>query len=69
VYDATKNKFRDVAFQSLNLDDQSSKGLANQYNVSSIPRVIFLDGNGNTLYNGTPASDEQGFSQQLSQFH
>jgi len=67
VFDATKSKFSDVAFEQVNLDE--NKELASKYAVSSIPRVVFLDGAGNVLYNGGPSSSVEGFTSQIQQYH
>jgi hypothetical protein len=68
VFDATKRKFSDVTFQSLDLDDPSNESDVKKYGIRGIPHVVFLDSSGNVLYNGGPARDEEGFAGQIQQF-
>ncbi len=69
MFDATKRKFSDVSFQSLDLDDPGSQSAAQKYNVHGIPHIVFLDAAGNVLYNGSPMRTEEGFAQQIQTYH
>jgi len=68
VFDATKRKFSDVTFQSLDLDDPSSQSDVQKYGVRGIPHVVFLDGSGNVLYSGGPMREEDSFAGQIQQY-
>ncbi len=68
MFDATKRKFSDVTFQSLDLDDSSNEAEVKKYGVKGIPHVVFLDQSGNVLYSGGPARDEEGFAGQIQQY-
>lgn len=68
MFGATKSKFRDINFQELNVDEESTKALSAKYGVRGIPCVVFLDSSGNVLYNGGPQRDEEGFAAQIQQF-
>jgi thioredoxin-like negative regulator of GroEL len=57
---------RDIDFERVNLDER--KDLGAQYGIRSIPRVVFLDGGGKTLYVGSPARDEDSFSESIQRF-
>jgi thioredoxin-related protein len=69
VFDATKRKFSDISFQSLDLGNPSDHDEAQKYGVRAIPCVVFLDASGNVLYNGGPARDEVGFTEQIQRYH
>jgi thioredoxin-related protein len=69
VFDATKSKFSDVTFQSLDLDDPSNQSDVAKYGIKGIPHVVFLDASGNVLYNGGPARDLEGWAGQIQQYH
>ncbi len=49
-FDAAANKYRGVMdFQRV--DAEENTDLKAKYNVRSYPRLVYLDGKGNTLYN------------------
>ena len=67
MFDATKDRMRDVNFERVNLDER--RDLGSQYGIHSIPTVVFLDNGGKAVYVGSPARDEEGFRQQIQQAH
>lgn len=69
MFDAVKRRYSDVSFQQLNVDDNSNASLSSQYNVTGIPRLVFLDAGGNVLYNGGAPRDEDSLNNLISQYH
>lgn len=66
MYDATKNKFRNITFQQVNIDEQQD--IAAKYGVRGIPHLVMLDGGGNVLYNGGAFENVDGFSQKIESY-
>ena len=68
---ATKSKFRDVDFQTVDLTEPGGPGheTAEKYGISGIPHVVFLDGSGNVLFNSVPSQSAEGFEEEIKQFH
>ncbi len=64
VFEATKSKFRNITFQSVNFDEE--RDLANQYGIKGIPHVVMLDGSGGVLYNGGAFGDVESFSEKIN---
>jgi thioredoxin-related protein len=64
VFDATKNKFKNISFQQINIDEQQD--LASKYGVRGIPHVIMLDAGGSEVYNGGAFGDEESFSNKIN---
>ncbi|MBZ0187940.1 MAG: hypothetical protein K8F91_16960 [Candidatus Obscuribacterales bacterium] len=52
MLDATRTKYRSISFEKLNVDDPSVASLKQQYNISGIPCLVFLDASNRVLYNG-----------------
>lgn len=66
MFDATKNKFRDIQFQEVNIDeDPDTKA---KYGVRGIPHIVMLDGGGNILYNGGAFRNESSFADRINSF-
>jgi thioredoxin-related protein len=71
VLDATKSKFRDVAFETVDLTDRSgpNQEIAGKYGITGIPHVVFLDASSKVLYSDTPPFSADGFEAVINQFH
>ena len=70
MFGATKNKFRDISFEQLDISEAGSHDAEKQkYGVRGIPCVVFLDKSGNVLFSGVPSQSEEGFAEQINQYH
>lgn len=69
IFEATKSKYRDVSFEILDIDQESTKPIQAKYNFDTIPRLVFLDGSGNVLYNGGAAASQADFEIMINRFH
>lgn len=60
-FDAAKAQYGSkMDFQKLDADDPSNAGLKSRYKINSFPRLVYLDGAGNVLYNeGRGAFDKR----------
>jgi thioredoxin-like negative regulator of GroEL len=67
VYDAVQPNFRDVTFDRINTDE--NKDMAQQYQVTSIPRMVMLDASGQAFYNGRCPGDEEGLTALIRKYH
>jgi hypothetical protein len=69
VFDATKNKYRDIQFTQYDYDDSGSAALKEKYGVRGIPHMVFLDSSGKILYSDSGAPRDQGaFENMIQQF-
>lgn len=65
---ATKPKFRGVEFSEINVDDKSHADLVAKYQVTGIPKLVFLDDKGETLYNGGAPMDEVNLTELIGRY-
>lgn len=65
MFDATSQKFRDIIFQKVNLDE--NQDLGSRYSVVSVPRMVMLDASDNAVYNDSPPHTEEGLAQLIQQ--
>jgi len=67
VYEAVKPKFNDIQFEDVDYD--SNQDLKAQYNVTSVPRLVFLDSAGKVLFNGNTPRTPEGFTHLIQKYH
>ncbi len=67
IFESTKSKFSDVSFEAVDVDRNPK--LADQYKVTMLPHVVFLDARGNILYSGDAFRDEESFAAAIKKFH
>ncbi|MBI5171435.1 MAG: hypothetical protein HY986_01015 [Candidatus Melainabacteria bacterium] len=67
MFDATKRQFTDISFEQINIDEPSGQELAGRYGVTGIPRLVFLDGSSQVLYNGGAPMDAESFHGLINQ--
>lgn len=65
---ATKPKYRDITFEELDFDDERNEAVKGRFNVDSIPRLIFLDGSGQPLYNGGAPQEEAALEDLINRY-
>ncbi len=68
MFDATKYKMRNITFQQIDIDNDSYKDLVRKYNVSGIPRLVFLDASDTVLYNGGAVRDESALADKINSY-
>lgn len=68
MFDATKNKYRDIQFTQYDTDDVGNAVLKQKFQVTGIPRLVFLDAGGNVLYNGGAFGDQAAFEEMIKQY-
>jgi thioredoxin 1 len=68
VFDEVKAQMHDVQFDRYNVDTDEGKELSAKYRFPTIPHAVFLDGNGNVLFNGSPMREVDSFTQQIKRF-
>ena len=50
-FDDAAQKYRTVDFQHVDAEDPSNADMKQKYSIKSYPRLVYLDGKGNVLYN------------------
>ncbi len=50
-FDEAAQKYRTVDFQHVDAEDPSNADMKQKYGIKSYPRLVYLDGRGNVLYN------------------
>ncbi len=67
---ATKNKFRDVNFETVDLTERGGPNseIAARYGVKGIPYVVFLDSSGTEIYGANPPFEEAAFTALIKQY-
>jgi hypothetical protein len=68
VFDATQQKYPEIEFERVKLDEPENAELVRKYNVFGIPRVVMVDDKGDALFNGSPQMTQSGFESQLNQY-
>ena len=69
VFDEVKSRMRDVSFERYNVDDEATNDVrAKCPPFHSIPHVVFMDGGGKVLHDGSPARDAESFEREISQY-
>jgi thiol-disulfide isomerase/thioredoxin len=68
IFDATKPKYPDIQFESLNIDQPSVKPLQAKYHAEMIPTVVLLDGNDKVLWNGGAVTSQSEFVRLIETF-
>lgn len=66
IFEAVKPKFNDITFQEI--DSDSNPDLKAQYNVVSIPRLVFFDANNKVIYNGGTPTTADGFTRLIQRY-
>ena len=66
IFEAVKPKFNDITFQEIDAD--SNPDLKAQYQVSSIPRLVFFDANNKVIYNGGTPATADGFTRLIQRY-
>lgn len=66
IFDAVKPKFNDITFEEI--DSDSNAELKAQYNVTSIPRLVFFDANNKVIYNGGTPTTADGFARLIQRY-
>jgi thioredoxin 1 len=68
IFDTVKSSYQSRAdFQSIDIDDERHKELVNKYSVTSVPTIVFLNGQGKVMdiHHGTMS--EAGFTGRIDQ--
>jgi thiol-disulfide isomerase/thioredoxin len=67
IFEATKPQFRDIRFEELNVDEPSNQALSQQYGITGIPAIVYLDRSGNLIEKGGAFHDAASFAAHIQE--
>jgi len=69
VFEEVKSRMRDISFERYNVDEETTNEIRSKCPpFSTIPHVVFMDGGGKVLYDGTPPTSAESFEREISQY-
>jgi thiol-disulfide isomerase/thioredoxin len=66
IFETAKSKFAGVTFESVDVDRNPK--LADQYKVTMLPHLVFLDARGNVLYSGDAFRSQESFEEAIKKY-